>query len=519
MGPGDPDLLTIKAVKALSGADVIIAPRTEKRGDSIALAIARPHLRPDSRVLELVFPMVYETEELNEAWRENRDIILSCLEAGQNVAFLTLGDPMFYSTYIYVFELLKGCGYPIETIPGITSFCAIASHHATPVVEGDDVLSIVPATIAPEKMDRVMAASDRVVMMKLSRNFVEVRNRLKIHGFAENALMVSKCGQPEEVVHENLLAVPPQEVTYLSTILARKTKIAASHPGETETGSAGKKVILAVSFGTSVPETRIANIDVLENEIRLAFPGWEVRRAFTSGMVRAKIATEEGLVIDSPLEALERLRKEGVKEVIVQPTHIIPGDEYDRLTAAMAPFSKSAAFDSLKLGRPLLCFEGTEEDEVDDFALTVEALKAQMPTGWEEESTRIILMGHGSGHVSDRCYDLLQDRLERASLPVFTATVEGARTFESAVEWLERQKAEKVVLMPFMLVAGDHAMNDMAGPEEDSWQSQLIAAGYRAESVLKGLGENPAIRAIYLQHIREARKFEENMNCYCLKEG
>ncbi len=219
VGPGDPELLTLKAVRALAEADVAIAPRTEKRDDSIALSIARPHMRSGTEVLELIFPMVYHAESLSDAWKENRRMIQQRLDAGQNVVFLTLGDPMFYSTYIYVFELLQDCGHPIETVPGVTAFCAIASHHGTPIVEGDDVLSVVPATICPEKLEKVLAVSDRLVLMKISRKFEDLRQRLQKHGFADHALMVSKCGQPEEEVHEDFLSVRAEEGTYLSTIL------------------------------------------------------------------------------------------------------------------------------------------------------------------------------------------------------------------------------------------------------------------------------------------------------------
>ena len=125
---------------------------------------------------------------------------------------------------------MAGCGHEIETIPGVTAFCAIAAHHGTPVVEGDDVLSVVPATISPEKLDQVLAASDRLVLMKVSRNFNDLRGRLQRHGFAEHALMVSKCGHPDEEVHEDLMEVQPQEVTYLSTILTRKRKKNTSAP-------------------------------------------------------------------------------------------------------------------------------------------------------------------------------------------------------------------------------------------------------------------------------------------------
>lgn len=268
-----------------------------------------------------------------------------------------------------------------------------------------------------------------------------------------------------------------------------------------------KRAILAVSFGTAVPETRKANIEVLENEIREAFPGWEVRRAFTSGMVRAKIAAEEGLRIDPPAASLGRLGRDGFREVVVQPTHIIPGDEYDRLTAAMEPFRRAHVFESLKLGRPLLYHGGTEPGQPDDYRIAVDALRSQLPEFAPTDRGRVVLMGHGSGHVSDRCYDLLQERIEMGGLPVFTATVEGSRTFEAALEWLKRENAEKVALMPFMLVAGDHAMNDMSGEEEDSWQSRLNSAGYQVKSYLQGLGENPLFRRIYLRHIAEASEF------------
>ena len=268
-----------------------------------------------------------------------------------------------------------------------------------------------------------------------------------------------------------------------------------------------KRAILVVSFGTAVPETRAANIDGLENDLRENFPGWEIRRAFTSGIVRTKIAAEEGLWIDPPAAALGRLGRDGFREVIVQPTHIIPGDEYDRRVAAMEPFRRAGVFASLKIGRPLLYHEGTEPGYPDDYRIAVQALRQQLPDFTPAHWGRVVLMGHGSGHTSDRCYDLLQERLEAAGLPVFTATVEGSRTLEDALQWLAREEARQVVLMPFMLVAGDHAINDMAGEEADSWQNRLREAGYQVESHLRGLGENQAFRKIYRQHVLEATEF------------
>ena len=270
-----------------------------------------------------------------------------------------------------------------------------------------------------------------------------------------------------------------------------------------------KKAILVVSFGTTVQATRAANIDILEREAADEFPGWEVRRAFTSATVRARIAAEEGLQIDPPAEALTKLSREGFSDVMIQPTHVIPGEEYDRLVAAIKPFGQAKVFASLKLGRPLLYYEGNEPNQPDDFRIAVEALKTQLPPAESDEPGRIVLMGHGSGHFADKCYDVFQERLELAGLPVFTATVEGSRTFEDALDWLERAGVRKAVLMPFMLVAGDHAINDMAGAEEDSWASRLRDAGYEVSSYLRGLGENPAFRRIYLEHLRTALPFND----------
>lgn len=224
VGPGDPDFLTVKAVKAIQASDVVIAPRTEKKGDSTALSIARPHINEETEILELVFPMVYHEDVLNDAWKENKEIILNLLNQGKTVSFLTLGDPMFYSTYIYVYRLLENCGHNIITIPGITAFCAIGSRLGFSLAEGDEVLSIIPATVDEQEIDRVIATADNVVLMKVSKNFPLIVEKLKNAGMLDNAVMISKCGlEGEEIVYD--LASAGDKVNYLSTILARKHKI------------------------------------------------------------------------------------------------------------------------------------------------------------------------------------------------------------------------------------------------------------------------------------------------------
>jgi precorrin-2/cobalt-factor-2 C20-methyltransferase len=225
VGPGDPELLTLKAVKVITEADVIIAPKTEKKEDSVALSIARPYLKENVEILKLVFPMVNDTDVLTEAWENNKQSILAELQAGKKVVFLTLGDPMFYSTYMYIYRLLKDSGYAIETVPGIPAFCAIGSQLGQPLAEGTDVLSIIPATMSEEKMDEILSLADNVVLMKVYKNFAQVVEKLKYHGFGDNAVMISKCGLPDELVSYNLDEVDAEQVNYLTTILAKKRKL------------------------------------------------------------------------------------------------------------------------------------------------------------------------------------------------------------------------------------------------------------------------------------------------------
>lgn len=223
VGPGDPELLTVKAINVIREADVIIAPKTEKKEDSTALTIASPYLKENVEILKLVFPMVSSTETLSDAWENNKNIILELLSAGKKVVFLTLGDPMFYSTYIYVFRLLENCGYPIETVPGITAFCAIGSKVGYPLVEGNDILSVIPATIDEDKLDQALERADNVVLMKVYKNSKKIIRKLQRHGLADNAIMISRCGLEDEQVH-NLMDIGDKKINYLSTILARRNK-------------------------------------------------------------------------------------------------------------------------------------------------------------------------------------------------------------------------------------------------------------------------------------------------------
>jgi precorrin-2/cobalt-factor-2 C20-methyltransferase len=224
VGPGDPDLLTLKAVKLINAADVIIAPKTEKKEESTALAIARPHIQDKTKILDMVFPMVYNPDTLSGAWENNCSAICELLAAGKKVVFLTLGDPMLYSTYIYVYNLLKDSGHPIETVPGITSFCAIGSRLGFPLAEGNDVLSVIPATADEAVLDQALAAADSVVLLKVNRGFDRLVAKLDCNGLLDNAYMVTKCGHEDEEIVSDIRAAGGQKVNYLSAIVARRPK-------------------------------------------------------------------------------------------------------------------------------------------------------------------------------------------------------------------------------------------------------------------------------------------------------
>ena len=223
VGPGDPELLTVKAIKAIESADVLIAPKTEKKEGSVALEIARPYLKKDIEIVYQVFPMVKDFAEDTGAWEANKEEILALLNAGKNVAFLTLGDPMFFSTYIYVFRLLEHEDVDIVTIPGVPAFIAIGSHVGRPIVEGNDVLAVIPGTASKERLEEVMAVAGSAVVMKVYHNSAEIIDLLKRNHMAKDAVLVSRVGLDGERVIHDLEAHADEKLNYLSTILARRS--------------------------------------------------------------------------------------------------------------------------------------------------------------------------------------------------------------------------------------------------------------------------------------------------------
>ena len=222
VGPGDPELLTVKAINAIKQLDVIIAPKTEKKDGSVALNIASQYIKPETEIVYQVFPMTVGFAEDDTAWQSNKQEILELLQAGKSVGFVTLGDPMFYSTYIYVFRLLQHEAVEIETIPGIPAFCAIGSATNTPIVEGDSILSIIPANMPEDRVRSALKTCDNAVLMKVYKNSDAVIDMLAEEGLAKQAVLASRCGLDDEVIIRDISGEKGRKLNYLSTILTRR---------------------------------------------------------------------------------------------------------------------------------------------------------------------------------------------------------------------------------------------------------------------------------------------------------
>lgn len=255
-----------------------------------------------------------------------------------------------------------------------------------------------------------------------------------------------------------------------------------------------KKAILIAAFGTTVPEAQKA-LDKVDAGVKQAFPRVEVRWGYTSTIVRNKLA-KQGKDLDSPEKALVKLMDEGFTHVAVLSLHTIPGEEFhDVLHNAHLFGQMTGGFDKVLVARPLL---SSHEDHV----RVAKAMLQHVPAGRKPQDA-VVLMGHGSEkHPSDAIYAAMNQVFGDLDPNVYVATVEGYPTIEDVMAKLEAKKIKKVYLMPFMAVAGDHALNDMAGSEPDSWMSQLTRKGIACEAVMKGTAEYPEIVEVWLDHLK-----------------
>ncbi|WBM72118.1 sirohydrochlorin cobaltochelatase [Buttiauxella sp. WJP83] len=260
-----------------------------------------------------------------------------------------------------------------------------------------------------------------------------------------------------------------------------------------------KKALLVISFGTSYHDTCGRNIVACEEQLASTFPDRDLFRAFTSGMIIRKLKSRDNLDIDSPAQALCRLAELGYQDVAVQSLHVINGDEYEKIAREVQAYSHR--FQRLALGNALL-------SDFNDYEWLLSALQSQMPP--LEADERVVFMGHGASHHAFSAYACLDHLMVARGIPARVGAVESYPEIDLIVRGLQQDNVRKVHLMPLMLVAGDHAINDMASDEEDSWKTQLQDAGIEAQPWLQGLGENPQIRAMFVNHLQRALEKSAN---------
>lgn len=257
----------------------------------------------------------------------------------------------------------------------------------------------------------------------------------------------------------------------------------------------GEKELLVLSFGTSFNDSRRLTIGAIENDLEKAFPDYSVRRGFTANIIIDHVNRRDGILIDDVDAALQRAIDNNVKTLVVQPTHLMDGLEYNDLLEQVG--AKSDAFDKVVFGKPLLTSD-------DDFK-RVETAITDWTKDYDDGKTAICFMGHGTEAASNAVYQKMQDLLTADGFKnYYVGTVEASPSVDDVLKQVQAGDYERVILEPLMVVAGDHANNDMAGDEEDSWKSVFEDAGYKVECLVRGLGENEAIRKLYVEHAQAA---------------
>ncbi|WP_297023054.1 sirohydrochlorin cobaltochelatase [uncultured Dialister sp.] len=271
---------------------------------------------------------------------------------------------------------------------------------------------------------------------------------------------------------------------------------------ESMKGAPDKDAILVMAFGTTYSETRRKTIEAVEADIHRLYPDIPIFEAYTSKIIIRRVHLKENILKASPARAFQRLKDEGYTRIAVVALNIIPGIEYD-YTCLYAE-SQLPSFKEIAISTPLLYFQGVK-DQRDDIADLLEAMKSQFPQLAPGEA--ILLMAHGTPHPANAYYSVIQDRIGEMGLgPVFVYTVEGRPSLEDMIPRLKENHIRHVTLMPTMLVAGDHANNDMAGDDPDSHKNILIKEGFTVSTYIHGLGENEKVRRLYTARAIETMK-------------
>ena len=388
--------------------------------------------------------------------------------------------------------LVSGCGSTAET--------AVESTATETVQETATEAETADAESDQEAADKVAALIDQIYVQERNDNTDEQCAEAKA---AWDALTDA---QKELVEGEN---ADPDYFGRDTGDASKDDPLNADEIGENE--------LLVVSFGTSFNDSRTEDIGGIEKALQKAYPDWSVRRAFTAQIIINHVQARDGEKIDNMDQALQRAVDNGVKNLIVQPTHLMHGAEYDELSEAVASYSDK--FESVTIAEPLLGEVGSADDSVNSDkeavakAVTAEAVKT---AGYEsldaakEDGTAFVFMGHGTSHTAKISYSQMQNQMNALGYDnVFIGTVEGEpedTACEAVIKKIQEAGYKKVVLRPLMVVAGDHANNDMAGDDDDSWKSQFEASGVfdSIETQIAGLGQIPVIQDLYVSHTHAA---------------
>ena len=388
--------------------------------------------------------------------------------------------------------LVSGCGSTAET--------AVESTATETVQETATEAETADAESDQEAADKVAALIDQIYVQERNDNTDEQCAEAKA---AWDALTDA---QKELVEGEN---ADPDYFGRDTGDASKDDPLNADEIGENE--------LLVVSFGTSFNDSRAEDIGGIEKALQKAYPDWSVRRAFTAQIIINHVQARDGEKIDNMDQALQRAVDNGVKNLIVQPTHLMHGAEYDELSEAVASYSDK--FESVSIAEPLLGEVGSADDSVNSDkeavakAVTAEAVKT---AGYEsldaakEDRTAFVFMGHGTSHTAKISYSQMQNQMNALGYDnVFIGTVEGEpedTACEAVIEKIQEAGYKKVILRPLMVVAGDHANNDMAGDDDDSWKSQFEASGVfdSIETQIAGLGQIPVIQDLYVSHTHAA---------------
>lgn len=310
----------------------------------------------------------------------------------------------------------------------------------------------------------------------------------------------------ENSTADTTTATTPETTTSVGTTTTTEAVEEAEEEENYDTGDAsldntrnqdeiGEKELLVLSFGTSFNDSRRLTIGAIEDALEKEFPDYSVRRGFTANIIIDHVKKRDGVEIDDVDAALKRAADNGVKTLVVQPTHLMHGFEYNDLMDQVG--DQADAFDKVVFGEPLL-------NSDDDFKRVEQAI-VDWTKEYDDGKTAICFMGHGTEAESNSVYQKMQDLLTADGYKnYFVGTVEATPSVDDVLAAVQKGEYERVILEPLMVVAGDHANNDMAGDEEDSWKTVFESAGYDVKCLLRGLGENEAIRQIYVDHAKAA---------------